>query len=239
MRVLLFILLLFPFFLEAHVTHVPPSKRFSIGLSVLPAYTSGIISRLVLDIGVPTIITEEIDGKFGYGIGIDGGYRLSHKLRIKTGIHYFSHQFFHKMNGLQFDSDYDPGGNHTTSRLENNVSYTYLEVPLLIRYEISFDKMNIFFGGGGAISYNISGSGDGIIYYGNGTEEKINSATKVYQLNGSAMFSAGIDYYLSDRINIFLAPTFKINLRPEPYWHYMTRFYALGVNVGVNLNLGK
>lgn len=99
---------------------------------------------------------------------------------------------------------------------ETQSSFTYLEVPVLIGYQVEFGRFSIFAKGGPAASFLV-----GKKMPVQDPEEGARIVNVDYQVpsrstvNWQLMLSAGIGLQLSDRIGFSLEPTFRYSLKSE------------------------
>jgi hypothetical protein len=120
---------------------------------------------------------------------------------------------------------------------ESKANYAYLDIPLLLGHEWSFNKMSLYIHAGPSFS----------LYLGRKTlqadfpEENIrilNESPQIpsrEQINWQIMAGAGINYSLTDRLGLSLEPTFRYYLTNDFNKQQLnTRHpYAFGVRAGL------
>ena len=124
----------------------------SVNAQFKPDFTAGIdYTSINLKRGYPT--DQDLYGTLGYHFGFELKLPLKENLNISTGLLLskkgFTQKFIHPFRSPI--AEYD-------SVTKFNVSYYYLELPILMEFKAKFDKMNVLFGVGPYVSYGIAGN---------------------------------------------------------------------------------
>jgi hypothetical protein len=110
-------------------------------------------------------------------------------------------------------------------------NFNYIEVPLVFRYRLIDRKIGFNFLGG--LSTNLL-VGSNTYYNDNGNKEKIGETTDIKLFSYSSIMGVGIDYALSERLNLNLEPTFRYYLNSINESSYIgSHPYSIGVFTGL------
>lgn len=203
-------------------TDIAPVRKLNFGLSVIPE-----LNQLI--VGNP-VGQESVKAKMGLSAGFTLEFRLSEKSFIRSGIGCGKKNYDHTHSGLIFGNDIDPQtGLISTSRVESNVSFFELQIPLIFHYYV---KENTFFIGGGIEAiYPIVNNSVRTIYYGNGDVEILSNTTE-NGINVAPVISFGYKQPLSDRLSLSIEPMFKYYLLE--YIIGESNLYNLGLKTTLN-----
>ncbi len=113
-------------------------------------------------------------------------------------------------------------------------SFEYIEVPLILRYRLIDRKIGFNFLGG--LSTNLL-VGSNTYYHGNGDREKIGKTTDIKPFNYSSIVGLGLDYAISQHLNINLEPTFRYYLNSINQSSVIRSYpYSIGIFTGLRYN---
>ncbi len=113
-------------------------------------------------------------------------------------------------------------------------SFEYIEVPLILRYRLIDRKIGFNFLGG--LSTNLL-VGSNTYYHGNGDREKIGKTTDIKPFNYSSIVGLGLDYTISEHLNINLEPTFHYYLNSINQSSVIRSYpYSFGIFTGLRYN---
>lgn len=113
----------------------------------------------------------------------------------------------------------------------------YIDVPLMLGYQLVFNKFIFELSSGVSVAINISKNGSFISKNSSTAfSETINPYRPVvfnYQL------AAGLGYQLNNRLAFMLRPTYRTNLNSvlQPGFGIETRYHAFGINLGINYKI--
>lgn len=183
-------------------TDISPVRKLNFGVSITPEFNKLIVHNPVGQ--------EQVKSKMGLSGGFTFEFRLSENSSIKTGIGCGLKNYDHTHSGLTFGSDIDAqSGIISESRIESNVSFFELQVPLIFHYYVKENKF--FVTAGIEAIYPIANNSVRTIYYGNGDVEVL-SKTTANGLNIAPIIGFGYKLRLSDRLRLSIEPMFKYYL---------------------------
>jgi hypothetical protein len=175
------------------------NHKRNIGLFIAPDYNS-------LIMGNP-IGQEKVKPEIGFSAGFEFEVRLSEKTTFRTGIGYGKKSYHHTQSGMIFGTDIDPVlGVISESKIESDISFSEIQIPLLLKQKMSNPRF--FFAGGLEITYPFSNHSEQMIYYGNGTQEKMSNSKDQF-FNFAPVLSFGYSLPVSNKSSISIEPMFK------------------------------
>ena len=183
-----------------------------------------------------------LSGGIGIRTGSDkGNYLINYNKFLGTYQDVIYVTFDTTENGLipiyhtQTASAYDTVPYYSIT--ESKARYTYLDVPLLIGHEWTFNHLSLFFQAGPSVSIYLGRTTPAAIY----PEENIRILSKEQQIpardqiNWQIMAGAGFRYHFSDRVSLNLEPTLRYYLNNDFEKNQLnTRHpYSLGIRAGL------
>jgi len=153
--------------------------------------------------------------RLGTGVGITLGYQLLHRLSVNTGLIY-SHKYYQADDeSFHLSRDLPPAG----LRIEYvNGSVKMLEIPLNLRYDVSFQGNTTFFVNGGLSSYVILKQN--YLYFCRPNNSPSRAGWYVQEFNSPQDFwfstvniSAGFETSLSKNLTFQVEPYVKISMK--------------------------
>jgi len=172
--------------------------------------------------------TETVQSKLGFSAGLNVEFRLTQKISLRTGIGYGLKNYNHSHTGLIFNSDVDPQGTTTESKMESSISYSEVQIPLLFQYKIT---PNVFFTLGLELNTSFADKSERTIYYGDGNVEQLENADGT-TFNFSPTLSLG---YIVPNSQFMIEPMFKYDLKE--YIVPMSNHYNYGLKIIYNIGL--
>ena len=174
------------------------SQKVNFEITFTPEFNSLTLSNLVGQ--------EVVYPKMGLSAGLNLEYRLTKKCSIKTGVGYGLKNYNHTHSGLIFSTDIDPQTGITSeSKIVSKIIFSEIQIPIILKYWV-FNKL--FLTGGIELVCPFANSSERVIYYGNGTTEKI-SNSHASPLNLAPTFSLGYGFAIKDKLRMSIEPMFK------------------------------
>jgi len=216
MKKLIQILLLAPFTIYSQ--EKTTVSKTNIGFSVTPEFNSLMTGNRVEQ--------ENIKSKFGFSTALNLEFKLTPKTSIRTGVGYGKKKYDVIQSGLVFGSDINPqtGFSANESKLESQVSFSEMQIPLIFNYELN--NPEFFIAGGMEITYSFGNNSEKTIYYGSGDIEKLSSSNE-NGLNFAPVLSVGYKVPVSDKASISIEPMFKYYLKE--YISVYSHLYNVGL----------
>jgi hypothetical protein len=169
--------------------------------------------------------------KYGNTFGINLAYQLKRNLSLETGLQYSNKGYVFKTTLL---TTIDPGDPLVFGDVRLFHIYEYLGIPLKINYFLGKKSLRFVSSLGICPNFLIQDKSKYIYESPNGERRNVSKNNDDYnKFNLSATASVGIDYRISDRMNIRLEPTCRYGLLKiidnTPVTAYL-------FNAGVNLS---
>lgn len=184
-------------------------------------------------------------GIYTYRVGANFNFRIFEKVMFKTGFRYANLGDNFYMNDLRWPSQVGGNGFDPDPSLPTYINlitkHSYIEVPLIMRYEINNKKFSPFIEFGLAphlyinsrsISKTNLGSNSQIINYPEFT-------TGFNELQLAAVVSFGANYNMSEAIQVFLQPTLRYHINKIIDNPNAFRYYSVGIEFGVRKMFGS
>lgn len=186
-----------------------------------------------------------IKGIYTYRVGANFNFRIFEKVMFKTGIRYANvgDNFF--MDDLRWPSEIGPNGfepDPTLPRYINLITkHRYIEIPLIVRYEIANKKFSPF------VEFGLSPH----LYVNTKTINKTNftssSVVRDYseladgfnKLQLAAVLSVGANYNANKTIQVFAQTTLRYNINRLTENENSLRYYSVGLEFGVRKMFGS
>lgn len=180
------------------------------------------------------------EAKFGYTAGFTVSYKVLKYISIESGI-MFSNKGF-KMIYSDFSGASDPNDPllMRLSSINQTVSFYYLEIPVLSRFQIVSGKFIIAPAIGLSANIYLDSRLKSIIKYNDGTpdEKEIYEADNGKNFTLSVIAGIGIDYNLSDKLSIGIEPVYKRDIfKSNSSDTFNQYFYSFGANIGLEFRL--
>jgi hypothetical protein len=193
-------------------------SRFQLGVSMMP------------DVNVSLWSNDKSIPKLGGTFGISVTYRLYRNLSVVTGLNYAGRNY-ESIDYQSYSYPRDP----TFLNTRKKSSEQYLELPVKLSYIMGIKKLR-FTGSAGLITdYFLQYDAEYIHIY-DDREEKSTYLSRFTdkRFSFSPFVSLGLDYRISDKLNLRAEPTFRFfEYTNEPD----IKLYALRYNAGVNFGI--
>ena len=198
-----------------------------------------------------TTVNGEIDlntgqsGIYTYRIGANFNFRIFEKIMFKTGFRYanLGDKFFR--DNLRWPSEIGSNGFEPDPSLPRYINFItkhrYIELPLIVRYEMNTKKLNPFIELGLAPHLYVNTKYVSKTNLGNDSETRDFSemAMGFNKLQLAAVVSFGANFNVNEAIQIFAQPTLRYHINrmtdnPNSY-----RFYSVGIEFGMRKMFGS
>lgn len=200
-------------------------KRLLFGVNVSPDYCYRTLknndgsstSSMIID-----LLNKNEEPKIGYTAGLNICYNISKHLGFEVGAQYSNKGYAFKKSDLTFGDVIDPrygfvynsNGSAGPTKVKFLYNYIYLDVP--VRAIFSFGEKRIHFVTSIGITTNIllNATQTSVLEYENGdTKHETNDQQYNFKtLDISPTVSVGVDYKISNKINLRVEPTFRYGL---------------------------
>lgn len=221
-------------------------KKWQIGINFSPDYCYRMLKNnnggTMADFVIAT--REELETpRWGYTAGLNFGYNFSKHFAIETGIQLSSKgeaTDVHKVTlrfGDRIDDQYGfipPSGKQITELKSSYSSYIYSEIPVRAIFLLGAKKIRFVTSLGITTNIFIVAKSKSIVKMSDGSTATYghDMTTKFKTINLSPMASIGIDYKISNRINLRAEPTYRygiLKITDTPVTAYLW-------NAGLNLS---
>jgi hypothetical protein len=210
-----------------------PYHRFQIGVNIAPERAYRTLTNSTGNdyydqkIEDRNKIENPIDSYTG-GLGFT--WNINHHIGIETGAAY-------TRKGFQYD--YNLHGVQGIENVNHVETYSYLDIPLKVNFTVGEQRLRVIGSIGAAASVPVENKWVGTVSYTNGESDKlVEHNLYQQQFNVSAIISGGLDYSLTDRVNLRLEPTFRMTALPlSDSYNISERYWNLGLNVGCYIGL--
>ena len=171
--------------------------------------------------------------KFGYTTGLNACYNISKHIGIETGLQYSNKGYFIKRTGFIYGNMYDPRrgfvSNNSATEPTNAkfiYNYIYLDVPLRLIFSFGEKRIHLITGIGVTTNILLKATQTIILGYENGDKKRQTQKPgyNYKSLDVSPNVSVGIDYRISNKINLRIEPTFRygaIKIIDAPITEYL------------------
>ncbi len=153
-------------------------------------------------------------GSAGFDGGLVLGYRFNKSLSVESGISRVTKNY--ESIGSNFNMDKVKTSMPAGMVINNLTSHSRLvEIPLKVKYDFYQRNKAAFFITGGLTSYILTRESNQYNASVNGAPEKLTGMYKKnsYEIPAAAVFSAGYQHIISQRINIRIEPFLKIPIQ--------------------------
>lgn len=201
-----------------------------------------VISKKSQVLGRTSNSLEKIESNPSIGIQVISEIYLSEKIALYSGLYFTQIVANQTIDGLIFPSDIDPTtGVISTSSLVNNMKFTYIGVPIGVRYNYSLNNHHFFGGIGFDLVGQISSREKGVIMYGDGNEELLSQVQSDFSaVNYLGNFHIGYSLDLNEKYKLYFSPFLKYGLASngETYLNESSsRYFSYGISAGVNFKI--
>ncbi len=206
------------------------TSKFEIGCSVSPGYGYRKLKADAESNDIKQIRDTLEVARFGYTAGINVKYRFNNKIGIETGILYSD-----KGEKTKRTSFEDVPSGQKVIYYTYKYHYHYLDIPLKVNYYFFTGKVKLYVTAG--ISTNIFINKKTTLLKGHDKTdwEKTNSKTTTgfNRFNFALLAGAGINYKISDKLNLKAEPMYSRSLTSiinAPVKEYL---YSYGLSIGI------
>ncbi len=128
----------------------------------------------------------------------------------------------------------DAGAFNSFNYLPENIEqhFDYIELPLLLRYNITEQQFGLFVIGGFGFNYLVGNS-----VYSTDNNQKIGTIEGLRTTNIISQLGIGVEYRLSPKVKIGIEPTFKYHINSLNHQKaYNYKPYSIGLQTGVRID---
>jgi len=170
--------------------------------------------------------------KFGYTVGFNFSIKLMKKTFAEIGGSYSNKGVNTKSQAILYDS-LESG---TPVTLRKKYSYSFLEIPMRINYQL-FENHGFFISLGLAVDFKSRERVKTYYTYGNGDKERDSFGASGYGPRVSLNGIGGLGYFFQLSKDYFLKvePFFKCAITPTVNDALKEYFYSYGLDVGIYL----
>ncbi len=175
---------------------------------------------------------EHSTSKTGISAGFNFEFTLSSKTTLRSGLGIGIKRYNYAQTGLVFGSDIDSTGVISMSRIESEISFKELQLPVVFKFQLKETKF--FLATGMEFTYQISNTSNRIIYYGNGKIDKLsNENGHRTKLNFVPLVSFGYQFVCLQHFNISVEAMVKYYLKS--YFEPNSNLYNYGLRFTFDL----
>ncbi len=171
--------------------------------------------------------TSDFHFRYGYETGLIFVKQISPKLDVDSRILFQKYNFIYEMSVLNYyDLAFAKEG-----KMKYIYSYSYLSIPITIRYEL-LGNNKIALGVRGGISFDKFIKKEKQIDYG----ADIVSNTDTPDLNLSAVVAFPIEFKINEKLGLLIEPQINsmlLNNEKNNIGDWSSRLYGIGLNLGV------
>lgn len=217
-------------------------SRISVGFNFSPDYNFRTIKRYEntsgIDLAIECRNNLEVP-KIGYTAGLNLAINLSQNVAFETGFQYSEKGFQTKKSDLMFDPPTDPDNPPLLSTVKFHHFYQYFGVPLKVSLSFGEGDLRIISGIGVTTNFLLNAQDRTIIDRPNGKKKTIKKkgAHEYNMIDLSPIISLGIEYKLTNIINLRVEPTFRYGLIKINHSPIKENLWNAGVNFGVSYQL--
>ncbi|MCK0108335.1 outer membrane beta-barrel protein [Flavobacteriaceae bacterium S0825] len=236
------------------------AKRWSVAPNIAPVYFNSLGTGSSMD---SEFVNNAKSGEINMSYGVSASYAINDKINVRVGVNnvklgYNTHDVFNasdmEMNpikpiavknieidktptelafitvaGMSFAQVPEPLSNQYNASINQELGF--LEIPLEIQYNITNTKLGInAIGGFSALFLNTNDIYSTL----DGTSTLIGKATNINNLSYSANLGLGLNYKVSNNINVNLEPMFKYQLNTFRNTSGNFKPYFIGVYSGLS-----
>lgn len=217
-------------FFFAATTAFAQTKKFSVGISVMPLWSNLIISRD----GKPHVYREDFNGTPGFVVLAMGEYQIKKRLALRTGLGYLrTGGYYQKIENLTWPQ---PSPNNPIA-LQSKLIHSDFITPIILKLHFG-RRLNWYGLIGGTNVIMIARTEKMISWYPGDrveTDKMDISGTENYRkLNHSGIIGGGYELHLTPKVHLFVEPTFTYNIGTvvkDVLFPYRT--YTAGLNTGI------
>jgi len=211
------------------------SSKVSIGISFSPDYCyRSLHPKSSYQFGTEFRDTMEV-AKLGYTTGLSLLYKPWDRISFETGLYFSDKGYKTKVIDLY---DINPPTHLAVNRAKTIYHYYYLDIPIKLNYYLLKGKVDLFVSAG--VSANIYLSSRAIFKLEDPEETQTTSSSgDLSQLNMAVLIGGGVDYEISNRLNLRIEPIFRHAITPvvdAPIKEYQ---YSIGTNFGLYYTLSN
>ncbi|MGC4103306.1 outer membrane beta-barrel protein [Ferruginibacter sp.] len=209
------------------------SSSTLLGLSFSPDHSFRTLVYHSGDAPTDLVIKSRNDNelaKFGYTAGLNVYFKCSRRVGFETGIQYANKGYQTKEQQLV----YAPPDNTLPSTQKINYTYQYIGIPLKLKLHFGTGQLQ-FNTGLGFVTSILLNAKENITYgYLNGTSQKKSSSSTsgFKKLDFSPVISAGVNYQLNNKLQLFAEPSFRYNVLKTKDASISEHLWSAGLNVG-------
>ena len=196
----------------------------NIGFSLLPE-----VNALITD---NPIGKEKSTARIGFSLGFNLEFKLSPKIFFKSGLGYGLKKYDHTHSNLVFGTDIGPNGIISMSKIESKISFSELQLPLILLFQVKDSKF--FISTGMEVTYPISNNSERIIYYGNGSIDKLTGSNNYSTLNFAPQLGFGYNIPAGKKLNVGIEALIKYYIKE--YIIAESHLYNYGVKATLNFD---
>lgn len=211
------------------------SSKVSIGISFSPDYCyRSLHSESSFQLGTEFRDTMEV-AKLSYTTGLSLLFKPWDRVSFETGLYFSDKGYKTKVMDLY---DINPLIHLAVNRVKTTYHYYYLDIPLKLNYYLLKGKVDLFVSAG--VSANIYLSQRATCKLEDPEEtQTISSRGDLSQLNMAVLISGGIDYEISNRLNLRIEPIFRHAITPIVEAPIKEYHYSIGANFGLYYTLSN
>lgn len=245
---------------EDELTEEKKSKRWSLAPNIAPVYFNSLGTGSSMD---AEFVNNSKSGEVNMSYGVTASYAINDKINVRVGVNnvklgYNTHDVFDAsamainpiksvaiknieidktpaelafvtVAGMSFAQVPEPLSNQYNASINQELGF--LEIPLEIQYNITSTKLGInAIGGFSALFLNTNDIYSTL----DGTSTLIGKATNINNLSYSANLGLGLNYKVSNNINVNLEPMFKYQLNTFRNTSGNFKPYFIGVYSGLS-----
>ena len=210
-------------------------SRISIGFNFSPDYNYRTIKSTdkVPDPGFESWENKQI-GKFGYTTGLFLLFKYSDKLELETGLQYSNKGYQSKQMDLFFETN-----PLLPAKATFHYSYQYLGIPVKLNMLFGEGDVRFISGIGFTTNFLLNVQNRNNFEYSDGKKEttKSKGTDGFNKIDISPMISFGIDYKLTNAINLRAEPTFRYGIIKTKDSPIKENLWNAGVNLALSFEL--
>ena len=241
------------------------SSRFAIDIFVNPTYVTQSLSASEEYNEHIQYREDSEEPMFATSLGAEIKYSLKNFF-IQSGLNYseygqkyqYNSETYNYENGIVIDTTWiwivDPPfiepypiaidstiviileQNKTSSSGRNQ--YNYLEIPLLVGYQLDFKKLNMEISTGISYGFFLSAKGE-LPDKANSSFSKLSEQSDIIENNVNYLLYLGVNYKLNDKWGLLIKPNYKHNLNStfNKDLPVKQKFSTFGITFGIRINL--
>ena len=232
--------LLFCSFLFLSSNVLGQDNKILIGASFSPEYsyrtlksTGKVNSFGMTDDDFVDLLNDREIGKFGFTTGISAIYNFSELFGIETGVQYSVKGYQTKW--IEPNLLVEPNDPTVPDKWNFIYRYEYIDIPLKANFTFGKNRLRYIATAGITANFLIDAKEIFVGEYGDKTKKQKNFGTSYCNnFNISPIIGAGIEYKITDKINIRAIPNFKyglIKIYDDPY--KSEHLWSAGIDIGI------